>query len=128
MNGPSKPIDAVYYPLAIDGDGGRLRHESDYEAYIRQLIRQVLLTAPGERVHRPDFGAGLRRMIFAPNSPATASLTQTLVYQALDRWLGRLIKVDEVQAEADDSRLDVTVVYTILARREKRYLTLEVTL
>lgn len=128
MNGTRQVIDAIRHPVAIDGDGGRLRQESDYEAYVRQLIRQVLLTSPGERVHRPDFGAGLRRMVFAPNSPATASLIQTLVYQALERWLGRLIRVDEVEARASDSRLDVTVVYTLLARREKRYLTLEVTL
>lgn len=128
MNGTSQRIDAIRYPVAIDGDGGRLSRESDYEAYVRQLIRQVLLTSPGERVHRPDFGAGLRRMIFAPNSPATASLVQTVVYQALDRWLGRLIRVDEVEAQANESRLDVTVVYTLLARRETRYLTLEVTL
>ncbi len=123
-----QPIKAVHYPFAVDASAGRWRQETDYEQYIRQLIHQVLLTSPGERVHRPDFGAGLRKMIFAPNSPGTASLTQTIVFQALDRWLGRLIRVDDVQAEARDERLEVRVVYTILARREQRFLNVEVTL
>ena len=102
--------------------------ESDYEAYIRQLIRQVLLTAPGERINRPDFGAGIRRLVFAPNSDATASLTQTLVFEALNNWLGTLIRTDEVTAKANNERLDVTIVYTILARQEQRFLNLEVTI
>ena len=123
-----KTVAAIRYPFAIDEPAGRLAGEHDYEAYIRQLIIQVLLTSPGERVHRPEFGAGLRRLIFAPNSPGTASITQTLVFEALDRWLGRLIRVDDVTAGARDERLDVTVVYTILSRGEQRFLNLEVTL
>lgn len=122
------PIEAIRYPFAIDAGAGRLRRESDYEAYIKQLVMQVLLTSPGERVHRPEFGAGIRRMIFAPNSPATASLAQTLVFEALQTWLGNLIRVDDVGAQANDARLEVKVVYTILARHEQRFLNLEVTL
>jgi len=121
------PIAAIHYPFEVDRGGGRLRQETDYAEYIKQLIFQVLLTSPGERVHRPDFGAGLRRMIFAPNSPGTASLTQTIVLQALERWLGRLIRVDDVTAEARNERLEVGVLYTILARQEQRFLNVEVT-
>lgn len=120
-------INAIHFPLAVDQSAGRLRQETDYEAYIRQLIRQVLLTAQGERINRPEFGAGVNRLIFAPNSPSTASLAQSLVFQALETWLGRLIRTDEVRVEPSDSRLDITVVYTILARNTQRFLNLEVT-
>lgn len=123
----AEPITAVRYPLAIDGRLGRLARESDYESYIAQLIRQVLFTAQGERVNRPDFGAGVKRLVFGPNSPATASLAQTMVYQALDKWLGSLIRTDDVQAKADAERLNITVVYTILAKGEQRFLNVEVT-
>ncbi len=121
-------ITAIRFPFAINNRIGRLAQEHDYEAYIKQLIRQVLFTAQGERINRPDFGAGVRRLIFAPNSPATASLAQTLVYQALTTWLATLIRTDEVQVEADNERLNITVVYTILAKQERRFLNLEVTL
>jgi phage baseplate assembly protein W len=123
----STPITAIRFPFAVDDRLGRLAQENDYEQYIKQLIRQVLLTAPGERIHRPDFGAGVKRLVFAPNSPATASLAQTLIFQALTTWLGALIRTDDVQVEADNERLNITIVYTILARQQRRFLTLEVT-
>jgi phage baseplate assembly protein W len=123
-----QPITAVHFPFAIDRNLGRLQRETDYEEYIKQLMRQVLLTAPGERINRPDFGAGVKRLVFAPNSQATASLTQTLIFQGLTTWLGRLIRPDDVKAEADNERLYITIVYTILARQQQRFLNLEVTL
>lgn len=122
------PITAIRFPFAIDDRLGRLAQENDYEQYIKQLIRQVLFTAQGERINRPDFGAGVRRLIFTPNSPATASLAQTFIYQALTTWLGTLIRTDDVRTEADNERLNITIVYTILARQERRFLNLEVTL
>ena len=124
----STPITAIRFPFAINDRLGRLAQENDYEQYIKQLIRQVLLTAPGERINRPDFGAGVKRLVFTPNSPATASLAQTLIFQALTTWLGTLIRTDDVNAEADNERLNITIVYTILARQERRFLNLEVTL
>lgn len=118
----------IHFPFAIDGNLGRLAREDDYEEYIKQLIRQVLFTAQGERINRPDFGAGVRRLVFAPNSPATASLAQTLIFQTLNNWLGTLIQTDDVQASADNERLNIGITYTVLARRERRFLNLEVTL
>jgi phage baseplate assembly protein W len=122
------PTSRIHSPISIDDRLGRLQQEPDYEAYIQQLIRQVLFTGQGERINRPDFGAGVRRLIFAPNSPATASLAQTLIYQALTTWLGTLIRTEDVRAEADNERLNIAITYTILARQEQRFLNLEVTL
>lgn len=120
-------FQAIHHPLAISAKSGRLRQETDYDAYIRQLIRQVLLTAPGERINRPEFGAGVRRLIFAPLSPATASLAQTTIYQALTTWLDSLIRVENVLAEVSEpGRLDITVTYILRARGERRFLNVEV--
>ena len=121
-------LHAIKYPFAIDAGGGRVAEESDYEAYIRQLIRQVLMTAPGERINRPNFGAGVRRMVFAPNNPATASLTQTLVYQALNQWLGSVIKVEESSVSAENETLLITIHYMIIQRGVSRVLNEEVTI
>jgi phage baseplate assembly protein W len=121
-------LHAIKYPFAVDAGGGRAAEEADYEAYIRQLIRQVLMTAPGERINRPDFGAGIRRMVFAPNNPATASLTQTLIYQALSRWLATVIKVEEVAVNAEAEKLLITVHYMVIQRGVSRILNEEVTI
>ena len=120
-------FQAINHPVSVASASGRLRQETDYEAYIRQLIRQVLLTAPGERINRPEFGAGVRRLVFAPLSPATASLAQTTVYQALTTWLGTLIRVENVEATASEpGRLDIGVTYLLRARGERRFLNVEV--
>jgi len=121
------PIEAFRFPIAIDAGRGELVKERDYGNYVSQLVRQVLLTAPGERVNRPDFGAGLRRMVFSPIDDATATLIQTTVFQSLDRWLGRLISVDDVKVRAIDSTIEVDLTYTIRSRGEQRVLNLEVT-
>jgi len=123
-----KPITSIRYPFAVDSGLGRLAVEGDYEAHVKQLILQVLFTNPGERVNRPDFGCGLRRMVFAPNSDVTASLTQVTVLQALEKWLGDLIEVAEVKVEAAGEVLEVHIGYTLKMRQERRYLNLEVTL
>jgi phage baseplate assembly protein W len=92
------------------------------------LIRQVLFTSPGERVNRPDFGCGLKRMVFAPNSRLSASLAQVAVFEALERWLAPVIRVDGVAASAREETLEIRIAYTLKARQERRYLNLEVTL
>ena len=121
------PISAIRYPFAIDSGLGRLAVETDYAAHVEQLMRQVLFTNPGERVNRPDFGCGIRRMVFAPNTETTADLTQVTVYQALEKWLGDLIKVDRVEVQAVEEFLEVNIVYFLKARLERRHLNLEVT-
>ena len=107
----------VHFPYQFDGRG-RTR-EADEATWIRGLIEQVLFTAPGERVMRPEFGSGLRELVFAPNSPELAATTQFLVQGALQQWLADLITVEAVAVEAVESRLSVTVQY-VIRRSETR--------
>lgn len=118
----------IRYPFAINPLVGRLRQEADYDEYIRQLIKQVIFTSPGERINLPQFGGGVQRLIFAPNSLAGASLAQTLIYQSLTTWLSTLIKVNDVKTENDEEKLLITVDYTVLQRGERRSLNVEVTI
>ena len=121
-------IQRIRFPFGINGSVGRLRQEPDYDAYIVQLIKQVIFTGAGERINRPQFGAGVRRLLFAPNSIGTASLAQTVVFQALNTWLGTLIRVDRVEVAAEAEKLLIDVSYTILQKGEQRFLNLEATL
>jgi phage baseplate assembly protein W len=119
---------SLQHPLRIDAGLGELAREVDYAAHVQQMMLQVLFTAPGERVDRPDFGCGLRRMVFAPNSEAGAALLKVQIRQALERWLGTLIQLDDVTTRAEAEVLRVTIAYVLRARRERRYLNLEVAL
>lgn len=122
----TQPFTSIHYPIGVDAGLGRLATERSYEQHVDQMIRQVLLTAPGERINRPEFGCGVRRMLFAPNSVVSASLAQVTVHQALDRWLGSVIKVDDVVVAAVESTLTIRISYVLLARQQRRYLNLEV--
>jgi len=95
--------------------------------HIREMIEALLFTHPGERVNRPDFGCGVKRLVFAPNSTVAATLAQTTVFDALTRWLGSVIEVNEVSVAAVEETLEIRVGYVVRARGEKRYLNLEVT-
>jgi phage baseplate assembly protein W len=99
------------YPYRFD-HRGRTAETSD-PRHIRDLIEQVLFTAPGERVMLPDFGSGVGQLVFAPNSVELAAATQMLVQSSLQRWLGDLIAVQAVHVEANDATLNVSVQYSI---------------
>lgn len=123
-----QPIHAIAYPLQLGGTSRKLAEENDYAAYVEQLVRQVLLTAPGERINRPDFGAGVRRLVFEPNGDGAAGLAKAMIYQALTKWLGALIQVESVEVRSVDSSLLIDIVYMLLQRGQRRYLNVEVTL
>lgn len=105
------------YPYGFDAQGRTAQAAGD--DHIRDLIEQVLFTAPGERVNRPTFGTGLAQLLFAPTSPELATATQFLVQGALQQWLGDLIKFTGVQVESVDSTVTVTVQYVVLATQER---------
>ena len=73
--------------------------------HLRDLIEQVLFTAPGERVMRPDFGSGLLGLVFEPGGPELVATTQHLVQGALQQELGHLIAVESVEVAQDDGRV-----------------------
>jgi uncharacterized protein len=101
----------IAFPWHADSHGRTAR--TDEPAHIRDLIEQVLMTSPGERVNRPAFGCGLLRIPFAPLSDEVAGTTQFLVQGALQQWLGDRIEVQTIDVAAVESTLTVTVHYVI---------------
>jgi uncharacterized protein len=100
----------VGFPFQINDVGEPATQTGD--ANIRAKIIQVLFTAPGERVHSPEFGCGLRNLVFDPNNDILAATTEFTVQVALQRWLGEEIIVEAVHVDGDDAELSVEVVYT----------------
>jgi phage baseplate assembly protein W len=107
----------VDFPYRFD-ETGRTAAAGDAD-HLCDLIAQVLFTAPGERVMRPDFGSGLLALTFEPNSVTLAATTQALVQGALQHWLGHLIAVEAVEVAAVDSTLRVDVRWMELRTRKR---------
>lgn len=97
-----------------------------YAAHVAQMVRQVLLTDPGERVCLPTFGAGLRRLLFAPIGVGLDAATELAVRQALDTWLGGQITVKAVRVTLpEQGRIDIEVSYELIETRETHAQTVE---
>jgi len=101
----------IDYPFHFDGRGHTALTDDD--DHIRDMIEQFLFTNPGERVNRPDFGSGLLQVIFAPNSPELAAALQHTVQAGLQRWLGDLIEVRNLEVTSQDSSLRVELNYLV---------------
>lgn len=97
------------FPFRFDNIGRVATLTGD--ANLQARIYQVLLTAPGERVEVPEFGCGLRDLVFDPNNDILAAATEYNIGHALARWLGNDILVQDVTIEQNDERLEVTVTY-----------------
>jgi phage baseplate assembly protein W len=87
------------FPVALNPQGDM--DLAAYEEDVRQAIRLILGTNHGERVMRPDFGAGLNALLFEPMSTTTLSLAQHYTERALIEWEPRIdllavrVKIDQ---------------------------------
>jgi uncharacterized protein len=104
-------------PLTLDGRGEVAM--AAYEEDVRQSILVILGTEPGERVMRPDFGAGLRALAFEPLNEVTMALAQDRVERGLIAWEPRIV-VNDVAVTVDGNRpelgrLRIEIAYTVRA-------------
>jgi Bacteriophage baseplate protein W len=87
----------------------------DGDESVRQAIIMLLTTAPGERLLRPEYGAHLHRLIFAPNDRTTAGMAIHYVRSALSRWEPRVEIVDlDAAADPDNpAQLVISLLYRV---------------
>ena len=95
--------------------------------HIRGQIEQILFTVAGERVFRPEFGAGLRTLLFEPNASPLWQVTQRRLAGALAEALAG--EVDprslEIDVKGVDGELVVRIAYALAAVGRREELTLK---
>lgn len=101
----------IDYPFHFNQRGRAAAADDD--KHIRDLVEELLFTNPGERVNRPDFGSGLMQLVFTPNSAELAAALQFTLQGALQRWLGDLIQVQDLQVTSEDSTLQISIQYLV---------------
>jgi phage baseplate assembly protein W len=106
---------SLSFPPRVGADGRFVW--SSGEDNVRESIAVILRTEPGERVGLPDFGAGLARFLFEPNTVATHARMQDAIRRALDRWERRIqVEAIEVAAHPADAETAVaTITYRLVA-------------
>jgi len=98
------------YPVCLAPDGSTAL--AFYESDVDQAVRIILGTDWGERVMRPDFGAGLKSFVFGPINQTTLRSIQSRVQESLIKWEPR-IDVLQVKISSDPGKLTITITYRI---------------
>jgi phage baseplate assembly protein W len=108
----------LQFPYGFSANGWTA--QTDPATHIADMIEQLLLTSPGERVNRPTFGTGTAQLVFAGISDSLAAAQQQVIQASLQQWLSDLIKVQAVTVTAEDSTLSIVVQYIILQTQEQQ--------
>lgn len=114
------PRQDFAYPFRVDSTSQQTA-QATYSDHVEQMVRQLLLTSPGERVDLPQFGCGLQALVFAPMSDALAATVQLRVLQAVNQWLAGIVTAAQVAVVTSDENgalqpgtLQVTLTYTVV--------------
>ncbi len=113
MNALPRPL--LGWPLlTVPDEQGRLSWPT-LEDSVRDLIRVVLSTRPGEQLMRPDFGAGLELLLHEPNTLATRRRIRDRVQESVAHWERRVLldRVDVLDVEGEPSRVRVEIGYRL---------------
>jgi uncharacterized protein len=118
------------FPFRID-PASQQTAQAGYAAHVDQMVRQLLLTTPGERVDLPQFGCGLRSLVFGPNTDALAATVKLRVIQGLSQWLADAVNVVDVVVGGSGEVLEpgtiaVTVTYTLIDTQTTQAVTVTV--
>jgi hypothetical protein len=96
------------FPVAVNPTTGRIAM-SEHEEDIKESIRIILATAPGERVMRPDFGCGIHDLVFSTISAITVGLFESRVREAITKFEARvdILKLEISTREASNGKLEI---------------------
>lgn len=93
---------------------------------IRNMIVSILMTSPGERVNMPDFGCGLKEMVFSANDTVQKSVVDFVVVSALEKWIGDLITVNNVDVTTIDEKMVIHIEYQIKNNLQKERISVQI--
>jgi phage baseplate assembly protein W len=96
------------FPVGVNPTTGRIAM-SELEQDIRESIRIILGTAPGERVMRPEFGCGIHELVFSALNRATLGLFESRVRESINQFEARveILNLDISTREADRGKLAI---------------------
>jgi uncharacterized protein len=112
------------FPFRIGSDG-RTAEVATLEEHVRDELIQLILTSLGERAFLPEFGGGARRLVFEGTGYTTVTMAKAMLSQALSRWLGHRLTVEDLVVEAENESLLIDLKYRIAGTEDSRRLRFE---
>ena len=107
------------FPFHVGSDGLTATIAS-LESHIRDEVIQLILTNPGERVNLPEFGSAVRLLVFENTDQSTAGMTKARITQAIIRWLGHRVSIEDLKVTVKAEKLEVELKYRIAGTEDTR--------
>src|ERR1041385_3989059 len=107
------------YPFRI-GNDGRAAQVTTLEEHVRDELIQLILTNPGERLFLPEFGGGVRRLVFENIDDTTGSMVKAMLTRAISRWLPNRVTLEELTVDVDNETISVDIKYRIAGPEKRR--------
>lgn len=112
------------FPFRI-GPEGRTAVTTSLEDHVHGEVLQLLLTNPGERFFLPDFGGGVRRLVFEGGGQTTEAMAKAMISQAISRYLEQRVTLQELTVITHDGAIVVDLVYRVAGIEDPRRLRFE---
>ncbi len=109
------------FPFRI-GTDGRAVQVTTLEDHIRDELMQLILTNPAERLFVPEFGGGVRRLVFENIDETTGAMTKAILTRAISRWLGHRVVLENLTVEIENEKIEVDLKYRIAGTEDTRVL------
>ena len=107
------------------GNNGRTAQVNTEEEHVRDELIQLILTNLGERAFMPEFGGGVRRLVFENITDATHSVTKAMLTRAISRWLGHRLTLEELSVNTANETIEVEIKYRIAGTEDSRVMRFE---
>ncbi|HEX8180459.1 MAG TPA: GPW/gp25 family protein [Pyrinomonadaceae bacterium] len=109
------------FPFRMGRDG-RTANALTLEDHVRDELIQLLLTNPGERLFQPEFGGGVRRLVFENTDETTGAMAKAVVTQAISRWLGQRVTLETLNVTVENEKIEIDLKYRIAGTEDTRIL------
>lgn len=109
------------YPFRV-GANGRAAQVSTLEDHVRDELVQLILTNPAERLFLPEFGGGVRRLVFENIDETTGAMAKAILTRAISRWIGNRVTLENLTVNIENEKIEVELQYRIAGTEDTRVL------
>lgn len=100
------------FPFRVAANGRAASADTLSDQALEELI-QLILTNQGERLFLPNFGGGARRLLFTGINDATATLSRTMITQAIQQWLPNRLTLSKLDVTINDTTIQIDISYQV---------------
>ncbi len=109
------------FPFRI-GNDGRAIQVATLEDHVRDELVQLILTNPAERLFLPEFGGGVRRLVFENIDDTTGAMVKAVLTRSISRWLGHRVTLENLDVVIENETIAIDLKYRIAGTEDTRVL------